>query len=94
MDAHTDLQDEVLGSKIAHGTPFKRAYDEDLLDCSRVIQIGLRGTGYSSDDYIVGRSMVSDKLPCYIKLKSTAEKVMTFVLVGWPKISKSGWLEP
>ncbi|XP_045137025.1 guanidinobutyrase-like [Portunus trituberculatus] len=57
VDAHPDLQDEVLGSPIGHGTPFKRAYDEGLLDCSRVIQIGLRGTGYSSDDCNIGRNL-------------------------------------
>ncbi|XP_050693047.1 guanidinobutyrase-like isoform X2 [Eriocheir sinensis] len=57
VDAHPDLQDSVLGSKICHGTPFKRAYDEQILDASRVVQIGLRGTGYSSDDCNIGRSM-------------------------------------
>ncbi|KAG7167018.1 Agmatinase-like 2 [Homarus americanus] len=57
VDAHPDLQDEVLGSKIAHGTPFKRAYDEGLLDCTRVIQIGLRGTALTADDCNIGRSM-------------------------------------
>ncbi|WP_428633272.1 arginase family protein, partial [Sedimenticola sp.] len=35
----------------AHGTPFRRAVEEDLLDCTRVVQIGLRGTGYSIDEY-------------------------------------------
>lgn len=59
VDAHPDLQDTVLGSKICHGTPFKRAYDEEILDTSRVVQIGLRGTGYSADDCNIGRSMVS-----------------------------------
>ena len=41
----------MLGEKIAHGTPFRRAVEEGLLDCKRVIQIGLRGSGYSSKDY-------------------------------------------
>lgn len=57
VDAHPDLQDEVLGCPIAHGTPFKRAYDEGLLDCSRVIQIGLRGTALTSDDCNIGRNL-------------------------------------
>ncbi|XP_068215078.1 agmatinase, mitochondrial-like [Palaemon carinicauda] len=70
VDAHPDLQDEVLGSPIGHGTPFKRAYDEGLLDCSRVIQIGLRGTGYSPDDCDIGRSLgfrVVDAYQCWHK---------------------------
>jgi guanidinobutyrase len=39
------------GEKIAHGTPFRRAVEEGLLDCNRVVQIGLRGTGYHADDF-------------------------------------------
>ncbi|XP_063609158.1 guanidinobutyrase-like [Penaeus indicus] len=57
IDAHPDLQEEVLGSRIAHGTPFRRAHEEDLLDCSRVIQIGLRGTALTEDDCNIGRNM-------------------------------------
>ncbi|XP_071548787.1 guanidinobutyrase-like isoform X2 [Panulirus ornatus] len=57
VDAHPDLQEEVLGSKLGHGTPFKRAYDEGLLDCSRVIQIGLRGTALTSNDCDIGRNL-------------------------------------
>ncbi len=51
VDAHADINDEMFGEKIAHGTPFRRAVEEDLLDCTRVVQIGLRGTGYSIDEY-------------------------------------------
>lgn len=51
VDAHADINDEMFGEKIAHGTPFRRAVEEDLLDGSRVVQIGLRGTGYSIDEY-------------------------------------------
>lgn len=57
IDAHPDLQEEVLGSKICHGTTFRRAVNEDLLDNKRVIQIGLRGTGYSEDDCNIGREL-------------------------------------
>jgi guanidinobutyrase len=51
VDAHADINDEMFGEKIAHGTPFRRAVEEGLLDCSRVVQIGLRGTGYAADDF-------------------------------------------
>jgi guanidinobutyrase len=51
VDAHADVNDEMFGEKIAHGTPFRRAAEEGLLDCNRVAQIGLRGTGYSADDF-------------------------------------------
>ena len=51
VDAHADVNDTVGGEKIAHGTPFRRAVEEGLLDCNRVVQIGLRGTGYHADDF-------------------------------------------
>lgn len=51
VDAHADTSDMALGEKIGHGTPFRRCVEEGLLDCKRVVQIGLRGTGYSPDSY-------------------------------------------
>ena len=41
----------MFGEKIAHGTPFRRAVEEGLLDDKRCVQIGLRGTGYAADDF-------------------------------------------
>ncbi len=51
IDAHTDINDTMFGEKIAHGTPFRRAVEDGLLDCDRVVQIGVRGTGYAADDF-------------------------------------------
>jgi len=51
IDAHADVNDNMFGEKIAHGTPFRRAVEEGLLDCDRVVQIGLRGTGYTAEDF-------------------------------------------
>jgi guanidinobutyrase len=45
------VNDTMMGEKIAHGTPFRRAVEEGLLDCDRVVQIGLRGTGYAAEDF-------------------------------------------
>ena len=43
IDAHTDTADEAYnGEKYHHGTPFRRAVEEGLLDPKRVIQIGIR----------------------------------------------------
>ena len=55
IDAHADVNDHMFGEAIAHGTPFRRAVEEGLLDCQRVVQIGLRGTGYSVDEYEWGK---------------------------------------
>jgi guanidinobutyrase len=51
VDAHADINDEMFGEKIAHGTPFRRAVEEGLLACDKVFQIGLRGTGYAPEDF-------------------------------------------
>ena len=51
VDAHADINDTMFGEKIAHGTPFRRAVEEGLLDGKRVVQIGLRATGYSAEDF-------------------------------------------
>jgi guanidinobutyrase len=51
VDAHADINEAMFGEAIAHGTPFRRAVEEGLLDCSRAVQIGLRGTGYAADDF-------------------------------------------
>ncbi len=51
IDAHADINDEMFGERIAHGTPFRRAFDDRLLQNDKVFQIGLRGTGYSPDDF-------------------------------------------
>ena len=51
VDAHSDINDTMFGEKIAHGTTFRRAVEEGLLDCQRVAQIGLRGSGYTAEDF-------------------------------------------
>ena len=56
IDAHADINDEMFGEKIAHGTPFRRAYEELLIDPKFVFQVGLRGTGYSEMDFDEARN--------------------------------------
>ena len=51
IDAHADVNDTMFGEKIAHGTPFRRCVEEGLLDGKRVVQIGLRATGYTAEDF-------------------------------------------
>lgn len=56
VDAHADINDAMFGEPIAHGTPFRRAVEEGLLEGNRVVQIGLRGTGYTAEDFDWPRS--------------------------------------
>ena len=51
VDAHADVNDTMFGERIAHGTPFRRAIEENLVDPKRMVQIGLRATGYEADDF-------------------------------------------
>lgn len=51
VDAHADVNDEMFGERETHGTGFRRAYEEGILIPSKVWQIGLRGTGYTAEDF-------------------------------------------
>jgi guanidinobutyrase len=51
VDAHADINPHMFGEDIAHGTPFRRAFEEGLLAPEHVFQIGLRGTGYTAEDF-------------------------------------------
>lgn len=58
FDSHTDLfKDYFGGTQYTHGTPFRRAVEEGLLDPSRVVQIGIRGTQYDSEDRDFARAV-------------------------------------
>jgi agmatinase len=50
FDAHLDTWDTYFGAPYTHGTPFRRAFEEGLLDPDRVCHVGLRGPLYSSQD--------------------------------------------
>lgn len=50
VDAHADTSEAMFDEPIAHGTPFRRAWEDGCLQNDKVIQIGLRGTGYGPAD--------------------------------------------
>jgi guanidinopropionase len=57
FDAHTDFYDSYFGGyRYTHGTPFRRAAEEGLLDTRRVVQIGIRGSAYDGEDVEWARS--------------------------------------
>jgi len=51
VDAHADINDSMFGEKECHGTIFRRAIEEGLVDPKKMIQIGQRATGYSAGDF-------------------------------------------
>ena len=50
LDSHTDLWHEYFGQPYAHGTMFRRAIEEGILDPARVVQAGMRGPLYGIED--------------------------------------------
>jgi guanidinopropionase len=57
FDAHTDFYRGYFGGRDpTHGTPFRMAVEEGLLDARRVVQIGIRGTGYDGHDVAFARA--------------------------------------
>ena len=58
FDSHTDLFHSYFGGTMyTHGTPFRRAVEEGLLDPKRVVQIGIRGTAYDTEDIDFAKSV-------------------------------------
>jgi len=51
FDAHVDTWDEYFGGKYFHGTPFRRAVEERIVDPKRFVQVGIRGPMYGEDDF-------------------------------------------
>jgi agmatinase/guanidinopropionase len=53
FDAHPDTWDREFGEhKYSHGTPFRRAIEEGLIDTSAYVQIGIRGPTAGPQDYV------------------------------------------
>jgi agmatinase len=52
FDAHLDTWDTYFGASVTHGTPFRRASEEGLLDRSGCIHVGIRGPLFADTDLI------------------------------------------
>jgi len=63
FDSHPDTWDTYFGQKHTHGTPFRRAVEEGLLDPSRSIQVGMRGSIYDEGDWEDAIDMGFDLVP-------------------------------
>jgi agmatinase len=63
LDAHADTWEEYYGEKIFHGTPFRRAVEEGVLDPSRSLLAGMRGPLYAAADLELAREMGFEIIP-------------------------------
>jgi agmatinase len=79
FDSHSDTNDQYYGQSLNHGTPFRRAVEEGLLDVGRSIQVGLRGTLYREDDLDESRDLGFDIVNAVeaheMGMKALAEKI-------------------
>jgi agmatinase len=64
LDAHGDTWDEYFGQRFFHGTTFKRALEEKLIEPASSVQAGLRGSLYGAEDIESARALGFGVLPC------------------------------
>jgi agmatinase len=57
LDAHADTWDEYFGQRYFHGTTFKRAAEEGLLEPAASVQAGMRGSVYAAGDLDAARGL-------------------------------------
>jgi agmatinase len=57
LDAHADTWESYFGQRYFHGTTFKRAAEEGLLDPTASVQAGIRGPVYAADDLEASRDL-------------------------------------
>jgi agmatinase len=63
LDAHADTWEEYFGQRYFHGTTFKRAAEEGLLEPSASVQAGMRGPLYSAEDIAAATDLGFDVIP-------------------------------
>jgi agmatinase len=63
FDSHTDLWDLYNGRPYSHGTMFRRAIEEGILDPSRTLQVGMRGPLYGEDDEAIPGELGVETIP-------------------------------
>jgi agmatinase len=63
LDAHADTWDQYFGQKYFHGTTFKRAVEEGLLEAGASVQAGMRGSGYDAGDMDSARELGFTVIP-------------------------------
>jgi agmatinase len=63
LDSHADVWDQYYGVRYFHGTIFKRAVEERLVDPNASVQAGLRGTLYGKDDELEPAALGYDAIP-------------------------------
>lgn len=76
LDSHTDMWDSYYdGVRYGHGTVFRRAIEEGLLDPSRVLQAGMRGSLYGEEDEGIPGELGVESIPWVELARLSADEV-------------------
>ncbi|GGH19514.1 guanidinobutyrase [Cribrihabitans marinus] len=65
VDAHADVNDTMFGERETHGTVFRRAQEEGLIQPDKTYQVGLRGTGYTAEDFTEAQGWGFQQFPAH-----------------------------
>ncbi len=90
FDAHNDTEEDFLGKPYYHGTPFRRALEENLLNVEHSIQVGIRGSSSSREEYeasfslgfeVITMEMIREKgIPSVIRrIHDRVEEMKVFI---------------
>jgi guanidinopropionase len=78
LDSHTDLYPPYFGGQtLTHGNPFRQAIEEDCIDPTQCVMIGMRGTSYNNEDFQYGW----DKGVRIVPIEECFD-------LGWPQVMK------
>ena len=64
LDAHADVWDVYVGERYYHGSPFRRALEEGVLDPARSLIAGIRGSLYGPEDVAMPTELGFEVIPC------------------------------
>ncbi len=79
FDSHPDTWDSLYGERYNHGTPFRRALEENLIDPKGSVQLGIRGSMMDREvlDYTLDAGITM--VPAVRMLEMSAEEVSSIV---------------